>query len=180
MKQYDAKYGLMAGVVAIVLSMILYLIEPHMYLKFGSYITFLPMVYFMVQAALSERKINNGIISFKDAFKNSWVTYLIYGVITTIFAYILFNFIDPGLNDLIKETAIEAFEKMRSFLGDEATDKAIESLENSSTQNVANLSINFLFSLIVPGAMFAAIIALIVKKEENPFQPWQIKDTPKL
>ncbi len=169
MTQYDAKHGLLAGGSAIIISLIIYLIDPHMYLKFGALISPIPMIYFMVQAAITEKKLNKGIISFKDAFKNCWVTYLIYSLITTIFAYILFNFIDPGLNEMVKETAIEAFEKMRSFLGDEATDKAIESMEEGATQTIGTLALNFLFSLILPGALFAAIIALIVKKEENPF-----------
>jgi hypothetical protein len=170
MTQYDAKPGLMAGGIAIILSLVFYLMDPHFYLKFGSLISPLPMIYFMVQAALTEKKLNKGIISFKDAFRNSWVTYLIYSLMITIFAYILFNFIDPGLNEMVKETAIEAIEKMRSFMGDEAADKAIESMESGAAQNLASMALNFLISLILPGAVFAAIIALIVKKEDNPFE----------
>jgi Na+-translocating ferredoxin:NAD+ oxidoreductase RnfE subunit len=174
MKQYDAKYGLMAGGIAILISLVVYLIDSHSYLKFGAAIAALPMFYFIVQAALAVKKQNNGFISFGDAFKNSWVTYLIYSLLSTIFMYILFNFIDPDLNEMMKETAVETLEKVRSVLGDEATDEGIKAIEKSTDQNIGNLAFNFLISLIFPGAFLALIIALIVKKEDNP---WTEKET---
>lgn len=169
MNQYDAKYGLIAGGIFILISLVVYLIDPQSYLKFGTPIAALPMFYFIVQAPLVVKKQNRGIISFGDAFKNSWVTYLIYSLITTIFLYILFNFIDPQLNEMMKETAIDTLEKVRGALGDEATDEAIKSIEVSTDQNIGNLALNFLISLIFPGAFLALIIALILKKEENPW-----------
>lgn len=174
MKQYDAKYGLMAGGISILISLIVYLIDPNSYLKFGGVVSALPMLYFIVAAALAVKQQNKGFISFGDAFKNSWVTYLIYSLLATIFLYILFNFIDPQLIETMKETSIELLEKLRSTLGDESTDEAIKKIEESTQQGVGSLAFSFLISLIFPGAFLSLIIALIVKKEDNP---WTQKDT---
>ena len=99
-------------------------------------------------------------------FTPAWLTYLLYAIASTLFTYIMLNFIDPGLLDLAREASIEAMEKLSGMMGEEATQAAIEELEKSNPYSLPKLGIGLLFSLVFPGAVIALIIGLIVKKEK--------------
>jgi hypothetical protein len=86
----------------------------------------------------------------------------------TIFSYVLYNFIDASLLDVQMEKAIETMEKMRGFMGDEAADAAIASIEEEGvTFGPGKALIGWIWGLFIPGIIIALIMAAIVKKN-NP------------
>jgi hypothetical protein len=169
MNNYNAKHGLLAGAIVIALDLILYLINVNWYFMASSVGGIVP-VYFMVQAVLEERKENGGLIPFPKAFSHAWVTYLIYSVLITIFTFVLYNIIDPNLSVLVKEKAIEAFQKMSGFLGEKGVEEAIEEMDKTDQFSLQSMAIGFLSRLLFPGAIIALIIGLIMKKEGDPFE----------
>ena len=74
------------------------------------------------------------------------------------------NFIDPGLIEIQREISIEGLEKMSSFLGEEGMEAAIEKIENNNPVSIGNMSIAFVFSLII-GAIVSAIVGAIMQKK---------------
>lgn len=166
MNSIVVKNGLLASGVAIVLGLIVYLIDPKGFLTWGSWLTMVPLVYFMVQASKETKEANGGYGSLREVFTPAWLTYFLYAIASTLFTYVMLNFIDPGLLDLAREASIEAMEKLSGMMGEEATQAAIEELEKSNPYSLSKLSIGLLFSLVFPGAVIALIIGLIIKKEK--------------
>lgn len=60
MNSIVVKNGLLASASAIVLGLIVYLISPKGFLTWGSWLTMVPVVYFMVQAAKETRENTEG------------------------------------------------------------------------------------------------------------------------
>lgn len=165
MDKHFVRQGLYAGGASVLITLALYIIDPKMMLKVGNWLIFVLSIVFMVMAAKGKKKDNGGFISFKEAFTESWLTYLIYALISLVFSYLLFNIIDPSLKDTVKEIAMEAMEKMSGLLGEEGTAKAIEELEKQDSFSIGNLLQSTVFSLIF-GAVIALIIGAAVKKEK--------------
>lgn len=165
MNKHFVKYGLYAGGASILITLLLYVIDPKIMLQVSNWIIFILSVVFMVMAAKGKRSEQGGFISFKEAFTESWLTYLVYALVSLVFTYLLFNVIDPDLKDTVKEIAMEAMEKMSGLLGEEGTAKAIEELEKQDSFSIGGLAQSTAFALVF-GALISLIIAAVVKKEK--------------
>jgi len=98
------------------------------------------------------------------ALKPAFLTYLIGNLIYVLFYYVLFNFIDPGLEEVQKELTMDAMEKIGGLLGEDGMEAAIEQIENQDFSfGLGKALWTFAFSLIFPGFVSAAIIAAIMK-----------------
>lgn len=161
------KNGLLASGAAIVIGLVVYLASPKGVFTWGSWLTLVPLIYFMVNAVKETRDGYGGYITLRQAFAPAWITYLIYAVISSIFTFVLMNYIDPDMITMAKEISIEAFEKMSGLLGEEAVQAAIEEIENKNPFSFSQILINTAGSLVFPGALVALIIAAILKKK-NP------------
>ncbi|HRD09118.1 MAG TPA: DUF4199 domain-containing protein, partial [Saprospiraceae bacterium] len=106
-----------------------------------------------------------GFATLREGFTPAWITYLFYAIASTLFTYVMLNFIDTGLLDLARQASIEAIEKLSGMMGEEATQAAIEELEKSNPYSISKLAIGVLFSLVFPGALIALIIGLVLKKQ---------------
>ena len=74
------------------------------------------LLFLMAGMVISTRKlieINEGNLTKKDALKNCFAIAVISGLFFYGFMYLLFNFIDAGLNDLLLQRAIEADPKAK-------------------------------------------------------------------
>jgi hypothetical protein len=169
MNNYNAKFGLYAGIIAIVSILGFNMISTSAMMSWSSWISIIVSIVAMVLAVKEEKELNKGSISFASAFKHSWVTFLIYAVITSIFTYVLYNIIDPSLKEEIMKKTIEAMGKLSGMMGEEAYEKMIEDLEKTDTLGLKGILQGFAVQLVFPGAFVSAIIALIMKKEPNPW-----------
>lgn len=161
------KNGLLAGGSAIIIGLVVYLVDPKGFLSWGSWLNFVPVIYAMVTAVKETRNENGGFISLRQAFTPAWITYLIYTIISSVFSYVLMNFIDPDLIVMAKEISIETFEKMSGFLGEEGVQTAIEEIEKGNPFGLGQTLTSTAITLVFPGAAMALIIAAIMKKS-NP------------
>lgn len=169
MGNLPVKYGLIAGGISIVFSVILYLLNDAVYLRFNIIPQYVIEIYFMSYVVSIIKEQNNGFISFNEAFKSSWLTYILAASIISVFTYILMNFIDPGLIEKLKEMQVEAFELTSKWLKltEEDQEKQLEVLKTTNPydlKSIAALPVSFLF----PGAIIAVVIALIKRKDINP------------
>lgn len=162
------KWGLIGAGVIIVLDLVLSLFSDKVYILGSSY-TALPVIVITMVMAVKEYKFfNDGYASFKEALTASWLTYLITGLITTLFVYIHLNFIQPSLLEAMKEVTREAMEKMSGLMGEEAAEKAMESIENQNPAApltlLSGLPVKYFFAGIP-----ALIIAAVMKQERSEF-----------
>lgn len=159
--------GLIAGVLGIILQMLFYFLGGGMLFKWWTpWLVFFIVLFFMITSANQAKKMNGGYISLKEALQQSWVTALIAIVLLSVFKYLLFNVIDPGLVDQQLEAVMEQTEKFAGMFG--GGDVDFDDLEDQMRKNIEitlpKLLLGILISMILH-FIPAIIIAAIVKKK---------------
>jgi len=162
------KYGLYAGVIVVVLDLILVLISDKAYLYASGWIAAPIVIGAMIMASKEYKVANEGYASFGEIFKASWLTYLVTGLITTIFGYILFKFISPSLVESTMQIAMESMDKMKGIIGEEGYEKAMEQMEQNDPLSPFN-QLTGLLTKYVMAAIPALIIGLVMKNKRNEF-----------
>ena len=102
-------------------------------------------------------------MSYGKAFTSNFLIGLYSAIIGAIFMFILYKFIDPTLLASIKETAIDAAMQKNPNVTQEQLEK---------TMSFVMSPIFFLIGGLFGGAIFAAILSLLVSifhKKEQPF-----------
>ena len=134
-----------------------------------AFFSYLITIYFMYRSAAEERKMNEGLLSFGEALKVTFITYIIGGLLGSIYLYLMFNFIDPSLHEVLKEVSYDNVEMIANLSGTEdQLDLMHDQIESQDLQmSFSMVFLNYLVSLILPGFIFALIIAAITKKVNN-------------
>ncbi|WP_452223386.1 DUF4199 domain-containing protein [Lacinutrix chionoecetis] len=131
-------------------------------------ILFVVIIVFGILSALKSKKIQEGYITFKEAFSSYFITVAVGIIISMIISIIIFNFVDPEAAIALKEKTIEAsVQMMRNFNApEEAVAKAVEQMEAQKNQFSIGpqLQSNAIFLIIQ--AVIGLIVALIIKR--NP------------
>lgn len=168
MNQLALRYGGFMGLALVLVNLLFYLIGVNAFFQYAGLVGFVVYIGFMVKAGIDQRTEEGGFMTFGQAFTVTFQTYVLGALIYWIFYYILFNFIDPSLVEEQKRIAMEALEKFGSFMGEEAMDQMMEQVETQDFgASIGTVLTSFLTSLIFPGAIFALIISLFIKRK-NP------------
>jgi hypothetical protein len=168
-KNSGVKNGLLLGVVSIIFSHISYMINPKWLITGIAYFGFIIVIYFMYRSAAQERKANEGLLSFGEALKSTFLTYVIGTLISAVYLYLMFNVIDLSLNDVMREVQIDQGEMVAKFLGaEDQMENLADELDKQNLQMDLMMVINqYLIGLIFPGFILALVIAAITKKEQG-------------
>jgi len=116
-----------------------------------------------------------GIKTYRDKYLNGFITYgqslgagviimLYYSVISAVFTYILYKFIDPGLID--KMLALTEEQLVERGLGEGMINQSMEMQKKFMTPLV--MSVSGVISGLFMGTIFSLIISLFTKREGNP------------
>lgn len=162
MNNSSVKYGIIAGVSSIFYMLLFYFIDKRMMLGMGVYWSSL-LIYLglMYKACTDIRQDNGGFITFQDALRTAFTTFLIANVFFFTFYYVLFNFVEPGLIEIQKEMAIEVYNEV---LGEQDAAKMQQSMEKEGfDMTVANTAMGFAKGAI-GGFLLSLIIAAIAKR----------------
>jgi len=174
------KYGIILGVVSILSTLAMYLINPELLfnMKIGLAVGLIFTIAILVLALKEERKINEGILSFGDGLKTTFVAYAIGSLFSALFMYTLMNHIDPSLIDRGVEYGQDIAEATLNYTADmfdmpeSEKDKALEEIRSPeavaqmrSNFGFSSNMINFLIILIFPGFLYWLIIPAIMKKD---------------
>ena len=164
--------GVIAGLITVIITLILYFVNPSLILSGVSTALFVVVIILMVMAGLAVKRSNGGFLSFKDGFLSGFVTFAVYAIISGLFTYILYNFIGTDLADLTKEKTIEWSMKMFEMAGlpEDQMEDAITAIEESDTSMTIGKTVMGMFMNMLMGLIPAAIIGLIIRKkgEERP------------
>jgi hypothetical protein len=168
MENHPVRNGVYAGVGQILVMFLFYFIDPSLMISWSSMVGYVVVIYFMRQAAKEQRLDNGGFITLNGGFRSSWLTFVLAQTMVTIFSYLLMNYIDPSLLDVMKETQIKVLEDMNSIfkLPEEDFEKQLEAIEDTNPFSLGNVAMALPFSFVFPGALIALIIGLVMKKEE--------------
>ncbi|MBK9630252.1 MAG: DUF4199 domain-containing protein [Saprospiraceae bacterium] len=159
--------GLFWGFGYIILSMIFYLINHNLlHSMWIQSILFLVGLGIMYYAGTVIRKDFGGLIKWKDAMTGIWLSSLIFIVITNLFTYVLYQWIDPDLKAELMQVQVKAVDNMRDFLGEEEYEKALEALQQTDSFDMSGILKSIPFFALGYFAI-SCLIALAVKKEQN-------------
>lgn len=160
------KNGVIAGLATAALVLLCYLINPRWIFSLASILTTILFIVFMVKSVKEEKQLAE-FMSFNDALKPGFVTYVVANLIYIIFYYVLLNFIAPELVTMQKEIAIETLEKMSGLLGEEGIEAALEQMEARNFDfTLSTAALTFAWGLIFPGFVAALIIAVVMKDKK--------------
>jgi hypothetical protein len=165
LEQNGIKYGIIAGLGYVILTLLLYFIDPKMIFGNASMISWVIYIFCMYKSAADDKAADDGYITFRNAFQSSFVVYIIASFLGIGFLYVLMTVIDPSLIDLQIEVAMQMIEKIAEFTGmDEAAlDEAVKAVEEASQPSMMQSLQGYLFGLVA-GAIPALIIAAALKK----------------
>ncbi len=177
--QIGVTNGIIIGFLLVILYLGLYMFKPDMF--FNSWIAmgfFVVILLFMVKAALENRKGLGGYASFKQTLQPAFVTFLVAQLISTIFNYVLYNYIDPSLVEALKQYTVDFTRNMFEGMMSEAElEQQIETVKQQDyTVTFGSSLLGFLWMSVV-GFVLAAIVAAFTRKKAPPGYYQQNKPT---
>ena len=162
-------WGAILGIVLIVWSLLLYFLDlsTNRVLGYVSWLISIAIVFYAMK--IYRDTVNQGILSFSNAFVIGLLVCIISGFISAVFAYIQFNFISPELIDKMVQISEEKL--LSRGMPDDMVEQSLEMSRKFMTPGLIAF-MAFIMSAII-GAIVSLILAAIVKKEPNPFQTAQ-------
>ena len=169
MQNHFVRYGVIMGIVSIMFSIVIYFASPQFLLTWGSWAGLVITIYFMIKSINDTKRDNAGFLTLAESFKAGWLTYVLGSVISSVFMYMMVNFIDPALIDIIRDTQIEALEKVgQAFnLSESQLEEQISVIKDTNPYGLAQIALAIPVSFLFPGAVISIIMAAILKKN-NP------------
>lgn len=163
-------YGLISGLASVIFGLLLYLGGVKWFVHPIAYAGFVIPVVIAVLAGLKQKKLGEGYLDFPAALKVVFTTFVIGTVISTLFNYVLFNFIDvPFREALTQETAEKAQQMMQKFgANQEQIDKATEDMMKGNNYSFSKQMLGTAFFCIF-WFVISLIIAAIIKKKKPEF-----------
>ncbi len=162
------KWGIIWGVLSCIITTVqhMFLLEPYAFYLAIFFIQFVLGLVFYCVAGIQQRKAMGGYITFKDAFQAIFVVIVISSIITAIYSFVYFKWIDPGVMDQLKEQTLSSMEKWGAPT--DSIDEAAENFDKGKDGSVGTMLLNLCKGLII-SSIFGFICAAIVKKKKPEF-----------
>ena len=165
MENPSVKYGLIAGVLGVILGLITYIMGTAAFFHWSNGIVgLLILIWAMVMAGNAFRSSNGGYASWKEMLKPTFIVGIISGLISTVFQFLMFNVIDTGLADAQKEAVVATMEGYADVIGEEGMDKFMDNLEAQSFGFGPTQAFQNILLLIIGSFIIAAIVSAILKR----------------
>ncbi len=161
----DILYGLAGGVASILFSLAMYSRSAELFL--GSMVfwvsTFI-LIFFIILAMLHARSGEQELADFKSLLKTGFTVYVVGNLLSYIFLFIMFNYVDPDLQEIQRQQAMDFVLKYRG--GDETSAEFILAKEYDYGMTIGSTIFSYAQGLIF-GFLVSALIAYMLK--EKPY-----------
>ena len=158
-------YGAILGGINVVYSIMLWVFGLSLNKSLG-YISFIFIIGVMYYGTKEYRdKHHGGYIIYGTAFTSNFLISFYSYIILAVYSFFLYKFIDPGLIDTIKQTAIEAAMQKNPNVTQEQIEKGMSMFSFFMTP------LGIAISALLGGSLVSALLALIVSifhKKEMP------------
>ncbi|MCC6289877.1 MAG: DUF4199 domain-containing protein [Chitinophagaceae bacterium] len=163
-------YGLISGLASVIFGLLLYLNGAKSFVSPIAWMGFLIPIVIAVLAGIKQKKNNGGYLDFAGALKVVFTTFVIGTIISTIFNYVLFNFIDVPFREALTQESTEKMQEMMQKFGapQDAIDKATEEALKGNNYSLGKTSLSAAFICIF-WFVVSLVIAAIVKKKKPEF-----------
>ena len=168
---HSLKFGFIIGIVGIIIGVLAYMAGESLMVKWWFGIIILVInIGLIIYSGLQYRASIGGYMNFKTAFSVTFLTFLVAGILGTIFTIILYQVIDPELPGRLTKAAIEQTEQMMSNFGapQETIDEQMVAIEERMVNQFSLMGQikGFGIALIIY-AVVGLIIGAIIKKSEK-------------
>lgn len=168
-KKNGITYGVIVGVFSILVTTLIYVIDINLFINvWVGLITLVIYILIGMIVVAKTKKQLKGQITFKEAFTVYFITALIGGALSVLFNIVLFNLVDPGAKETIRELGIKyTTEMMEKFNAPSASiSEAVVDMKNTDNYSPASLLKGFAFSLIL-NSIYGALLGLIFKSKTD-------------
>jgi len=167
--QHALLYGVITGVVLIVFSLILFLVNLHMN-KTLNYISYIFIIGGMLLCSLDYRKkYLNGYMSYGKAFTACFLVGLYAAILSGIYTYFFAQFIHPGLVQELIEQARENVMAANQNMSEEQLETALA--YSTKFMSPPFLAIWGLIGTAIISTIISLILAIFIKKEDKTLMP---------
>jgi len=158
-------YGAITAGAMIVYSLILFILNLYLNKPLG-YVNYLMMIGGMVLGTLQYRKsVDRGILPYGKAFSSCFMIGLVASVISIIYFFIYIKFINTGMIPEMIEQARQQMMDKANGMSEDQIDKAME--YTAKFMQPGWMMVFGLLMYVIISAVFAAILGIILKKEDN-------------
>lgn len=168
---HSLKFGFIIGIINIIIGVLAYMVGESLMVKwwFGLLVLVIN-IGLLVYSGNQYRASLGGFMNFKTAFSVTFVTFVIAGILGTIFNILLYQVIDPELPARLTKAAVEQAEQMMTNMGASA-DRVDEQLTTVEDRMAGQFSLTgqlkgFGIGIIIY-AVISAILGAILKKSEK-------------
>ena len=165
------KFGFIIGIVNIIITILSYMVGETLMVKWWFGLTIIVInIALIVYAGSQYRSSLGGYMNFKTAFSVTFMTFLMAGIIGTIFNILLYQVIDPELPGRLTVAAVEQTERMMTNMGAPADriDEQLQTIEGNMNDQFSLMGQikGFGIALIIY-AVLSLILGAILKKSEK-------------
>jgi hypothetical protein len=163
-------YGIISAIIVIIFYLLLYLGGIEWWLNPIAYLGYVLPIVMAVLAAVKQKKLQDGYLSFGEALKGVFIVFVITGIGSTLFQYVLFNYIDVPFRDAMSQKIAQMTEEtLRKFgMGEDDIEKATDEILTGKSYTAGRMLLGFAFGCII-SFIVALIIAAIVKRKKPEF-----------
>lgn len=170
LQQTWIKYGVIMALTTIAMTILFfYLVDTGLFMQ--SLFMYGAMILIMVLAGLEYRREHGNTMLYGEAFKVTFLTTIVGMILSSIFSYVLLNFIDPDMMDVMVEKAIDSTESLMRSVGapEDQVDEALAKLENEMPNQFTLVgTLKNMLNVFIIGAILSAIVSIFLRKEESP------------
>jgi len=170
MMQHGLRWGVIVGVVSILLTVALYAIDYTVMVQLKFLLISLAIYFgFAIYAGIDYRKAAGGFLSYGKAWQHAMIVFASSALISTLFGAILYFVIDPELPAKLTEASLENARAMMENFGmpesqmDAELEKARERTANQFTPS--GMLMGYVI-ILLSSAVMALITSIFVKKNE--------------
>ena len=163
-------YGLILGVVFIVYSLILYLVDvPIESLQYFNWVSYVFLIIAMVLGITNYRdKYAGGLITYGKSFSTGFLIGLYASIIGAIYSFIYFSYINPGIVQEMMDARIIEMMEQNPNMNDEQLEMAqawMERFMSPVMMAVMGLIVNVIASLII-----SLVVSIFTQRKDKSLE----------
>jgi hypothetical protein len=168
-KKNGITFGIILGLFSVLITTAIYAIDLQLFTSWWiGVVAIIIAITIGVVLITKTKKQLNGTLIFKDAFTVYFIAAAIGSFISTLYNYVLFNFIDTQAKETIKEITLKYTSEMMEKFGAPAAsiNETMQKLAETDNYSLGNLMFGFAIGLVFH-AIFGLILAAIFKSKSN-------------
>ncbi|NNT72091.1 DUF4199 domain-containing protein [Flavobacterium sp. IMCC34852] len=167
-KKNGVTYGIILGLFSVLFTTAIYAIDLELFTSWWLGLVSFAIAITIGIVLVSKTKKQMGTMTFKEGFTVYFIAALIGTFVSTVYNYVLFNFIDTQAKETIKEITMKYTAEMMQKFGTpaEAINETIQKMAETDNYSIGNLLFGMAIVLVFQ-AIFGLILAAIFKSKSN-------------